>query len=225
MATRTAEISLRKRKTIYLIRHGEIAAQRNSEGNMLLYGDDVQLTDTGRIQIQSLGKKLLSSEYVPTLLVTSPLIRAYQTTEILRSMLDIPVIRDDRLGEEVPQQEINKVLIRDIVSRKWKPDPEEERRGQADGIMRMVSAVKDYTIQYPQDTIGFVSHGDSLRLCLYGLIHGEHHAIPPMGLLFRTNYLDKGEAWKIQLSSDFHIIEKEYIGRPPELWRRGERIS
>lgn len=214
-----------QKKTIYLIRHGEIAAQKDLEGNMLLYGDDVHLSETGQAQVHALGKRLLASGSVPTLIVTSPLIRACQTTEILRNLFDIRVITDDRLGEHAPKEEINKLLIHDIVSCKWRLDPEDERRGMSEIMTHMTDAVEHYTTNYPEDTVAFVSHGDSIRLCLYGLTHGKKCEIPSSEVLFQSDYLDKGEAWKIQLAPDFHFLEKEYIGRPLELWGRGERKS
>jgi len=214
-----------KGNIIYLIRHGEIDAGRDSNGNMLHYGHDVHLSDVGRTQVQTLGKILRKSQHRPTLIVSSPLVRALQTTEILHTMLTVPVIHDQRLGQGEQKNAIDNLLIRDIVSRTWKPDPEEEHDLMMMIVAGMLDAIQEHIQKHPKDIIAYVSHGDHIRLCLYGLIHGIDCRLPSMGVLFRTNYIDKGEARRIQLSPDFHIREKEYIGRPLKLWRRGQRIS
>jgi len=66
---------------VYLIRHG-IAAERGT------YADDQQrpLNDKGRDKTTKVANRMLTNGLKFDLILTSPLIRAYQTTEILQQV-------------------------------------------------------------------------------------------------------------------------------------------
>lgn len=214
-----------KNYSIFLIRHGNIHTRKDADGNVLLYGSEVELTEEGTKQIRSLGDRIVRAGVIPTILVTSPLKRALETTAILRKVFDAKVIEDTRFGEWPAPELIGHITLPDIISRIWKPEKDEEKRQASETMKNTLSAARYYAHIYPKDVIGYVSHGDSLRLMLHGLVYGEKSKVPPMGILFRSNYLDKGEAWKITVSRAFRVRKKEYIGRPLKLWGRGERIS
>lgn len=65
--------------SIYLIRHG-IAAEKGTYA----HDDERPLTEKGRQQTKKVAKKLRSLELNFDLILTSPLVRAIETTEILK---------------------------------------------------------------------------------------------------------------------------------------------
>ncbi|GAB4538859.1 MAG: phosphohistidine phosphatase SixA [Pleurocapsa sp.] len=73
---------------VYLIRHG-IAAERGT------YADDEQrpLVEKGRSKTTKVANKLLSAGLKFDLVLTSPLVRAYQTAEILQQVGLTPKIQ------------------------------------------------------------------------------------------------------------------------------------
>jgi probable phosphoglycerate mutase len=80
---------------LLLIRHGE------SEGNrdrVFTYTPDVPLTPTGRVQARTTAE-FVRDRYRPTLLVSSPFIRARQTAEIIAEVLVLPIGIEDDLRE------------------------------------------------------------------------------------------------------------------------------
>ncbi|WP_449462137.1 histidine phosphatase family protein [Tardisphaera miroshnichenkoae] len=80
----------------YLVRHGE--AQNNVES---LFPDDDEstyhLTEAGRAQATAAGELLKRMK--PTLVVTSPVIRARETAELISAIAEAPLRIDDRLRE------------------------------------------------------------------------------------------------------------------------------
>jgi phosphohistidine phosphatase len=80
--------------TLFLLRHahaGDPARWR---------GDDAvrPLSDKGRRQSERLGRLLAGTGEGPDLLITSPLVRAAETAEIVATALGIPVVTDPRLA-------------------------------------------------------------------------------------------------------------------------------
>ncbi len=82
------------RRTLYLIRHGQTEwnLKRRLQG-----GKDSPLTTLGRQQARAAALSLKAKP--PSLLLASPLGRASKTAEIIAGALDIPIEKDERLGE------------------------------------------------------------------------------------------------------------------------------
>lgn len=81
-------------KKLILVRHGKTA---NNAARLLQGQQDVPLSEVGVLQAQSLAQAL-SKEHID-LIVSSPLIRALKTAEIVNDGRDIPVTVSDDLRE------------------------------------------------------------------------------------------------------------------------------
>lgn len=72
-------------KRLTLVRHGN-AAWKNSQASDF----ERPLTRRGQAEAEALARHLLARQLVPDLLMTSPALRAKQTTEILARELELP---------------------------------------------------------------------------------------------------------------------------------------
>lgn len=75
---------------LYLVRHAEAAPGDPDELR--------PLTQKGRRQARALGKRMLSEDAAPAVILTSPLLRARQTGGELARAFDIESIPDERLA-------------------------------------------------------------------------------------------------------------------------------
>lgn len=206
--------------TVYLIRHGELEYPRNEKGERLLYGPDVPLSEKGKKQIRSLSERLAQEGRTLDILYTSPFRRAVETSEIIASELGLPKpIHDPRFQDIDPGSMVGK-LLDDVISGRLRDYAETH-----EAVMhRMVRGVKE-AVQNNQDTtIGIVSHGDAIRVLLFHLLRPQA-PLPTITELIKDDYLEKGEAWRLVVDSKLRVVEREYIGRPPEVWGKGERKS
>lgn len=80
---------------IFLIRHAESLA--NTQGIYQGQSYDTDLSQLGRLQAWQAAAKLTGRKV--SVLLTSPLKRAYQTAEVIAAALNLSVITDDRLKE------------------------------------------------------------------------------------------------------------------------------
>jgi len=80
---------------IYIVRHGK-AHQDSTSGTDF----DRELMNRGRRQAQWLAEHFAQLDEPPTVLVSSPVVRARQTAEIVAAALKIDVRFDDRLDTE-----------------------------------------------------------------------------------------------------------------------------
>ena len=75
---------------LYLVRHAEAAPGEPDELR--------PLTPEGREQARALGKRMLSEDAAPAVILTSPLLRARETGGELGRMFDIESVPDERLA-------------------------------------------------------------------------------------------------------------------------------
>jgi phosphohistidine phosphatase SixA len=75
---------------LFLVRHAEAAPGEPDELR--------PLTQEGRQQARTLGKRLLSEDAAPAVILTSPLLRARETGAELARTFDIESIPDERLA-------------------------------------------------------------------------------------------------------------------------------
>lgn len=68
---------------VYLCRHGEAV-----DGTELLHDESRYLTSNGRVGVAAVGRGLREHGDVPDLILTSPLVRAVQTAELLAQAVD-----------------------------------------------------------------------------------------------------------------------------------------
>ena len=79
---------------LYIVRHGETLWNKK---NLLQGSADIELTENGRELAGKLGEKLEDISF--DMIFSSPLIRAYETANLIRGHRNIPIIRDERLKE------------------------------------------------------------------------------------------------------------------------------
>lgn len=206
--------------TLYLIRHGELEYPRNAEGQRLLYGPDIPLSEKGKKQIRDVSKRLAQEGRTLDILYTSPFRRAVETSEIIASELGLPKpIYDPRFQDIDPGSMVGE-LLDDVIRGRLRDYAETHE----DVMQRMERGVKEVVHHNQDRTIGIVSHGDAIRVLLFHLLHPQDE-LPPITELIKDDYLEKGEAWRLVVDSKFRVVEREYIGRPPELWGKGKRKS
>jgi phosphohistidine phosphatase len=93
---------------VYFLRHG-IAADRDE-----FQGDDFErpLTDEGCERMQREAKAIAKLQIEPDVIVTSPLVRAKQTAQIVADALklDGKLVEDKRVGENFGVQQLAQIL-------------------------------------------------------------------------------------------------------------------
>lgn len=72
---------------VLLVRHGEALPERSSDSDRVL-------SKQGREETRALGRALLDRGLLPARMVTSPLVRAVQTGEVLTSVLGYQAVLD-----------------------------------------------------------------------------------------------------------------------------------
>ena len=91
---------------LYLLRHG-IAVDRDE-----WKGDDASrpLTDDGRKIMEREAKALAKLDIDPDVILTSPLLRAKQTAQILADRLGMESVEDERLAESFDSARLAEIL-------------------------------------------------------------------------------------------------------------------
>jgi probable phosphomutase (TIGR03848 family) len=161
--------------TVLLVRHGRTTA--NDTGVLAGWTEGVSLDETGQAQVRSLAGRLAP---VPlAAVVTSPLQRCRETTDLLLEGHDLPVHPDDRLGEvrygewsgqelkKLAKQPLWKVVQSHPSAMTFPGEGGESLRGMAD---RAVDAVRDWNSRLGSDkkeaVYAVVSHGDVIKAIL-----------------------------------------------------------
>jgi probable phosphomutase (TIGR03848 family) len=159
--------------TLLLVRHGRTTA--NGAGVLAGWTEGVSLDDTGRAQVTALAARLAP---VPlTAVVTSPLQRCLETTELmLAGRDDVPRHLDERVGEvrygDWSGEKLSK-LAKDPL---WKvvqshPSamtfPGDGGEAMRDMQVRAVTAVREWNAKLGDDAVyAVVSHGDVIKAVL-----------------------------------------------------------
>lgn len=79
---------------LYIVRHGETVWNAQ---NLLQGSTDIELSENGRALAGETGENLEGTHFDK--IYSSPLIRAYETANLIRGHRNIPIIRDERLRE------------------------------------------------------------------------------------------------------------------------------
>ena len=159
--------------TLLLVRHGRTTA--NGAGVLAGWTEGVSLDDVGRQQVTALAARLAP---VPlTAVVTSPLQRCMETTELMLAGRDeVPRHLDDRVGEvrygDWSGEKLSK-LAKDPL---WKvvqshPSamtfPGDGGEAMRDMQVRAVTAVREWNATLGDDAVyAVVSHGDVIKAVL-----------------------------------------------------------
>ncbi len=91
---------------LYVLRHAHAGDSDTWEDD-----DDLRpLTEKGRRQAERLGRLLAAAGIVPDAILTSPLVRARQTAEIVAGLLGTGVRPEARLGEPLDLGDLDAIL-------------------------------------------------------------------------------------------------------------------
>ncbi len=154
------------KKHFYIFRHGQTIW--NAEGRPQGQHEyPVPLTMNGREQAQKLAEKLSGRKI--KLIISSDLLRAQQTGEIVAQILKVPIMFDKRLREvdygilnglyTLEREEVYPDFKRSYQDSKI-PFPEGESLHQV--ALRFIDVIKDICGKYSYRAIGLSSHGHAI---------------------------------------------------------------
>jgi broad specificity phosphatase PhoE len=154
------------------LRHGESVGnvEERFQGQ-----SDFPLTDTGRAQARALAERWLKSGVKFDLAVTSPLVRAKETAQIIAGVLDIPLEEDPIWMER--DNGLMSGLTREEVEERFPPpdfrtpyDPfGESGEGDWELFLRAGKAVHEL-IKRPAGKYLIVTHGGLLNKVMYAIL-------------------------------------------------------
>jgi broad specificity phosphatase PhoE len=189
--------------TAILMRHGETAW--NKQGRVM-GRHPVELTDHGRAQVAATAQ--FASSIKPDLIVTSPLVRARQSAEILAAGLGGVEIVEEADIAEVLYGRWEGMTYHELIDDEhyitYRKSPIEHPTPGGETIpevqARGVAAVMRTIEQHPGKRVIFVSHGDIVRtvLCHFLKVELQH---------FHRIRVDNAALSAIQLAGEFAEIK------------------
>jgi broad specificity phosphatase PhoE len=196
--------------TFVFLRHGESVG--NVEARWQGQSDYV-LTEKGRAQAQALAKRWKSESVKFNLIITSPLVRAKETAEIIASALDAkleldPILMERHIGEMegLTAEEVRKKPHPPFVT------PYDPIGGEGEGdwalFLRAGQALHALVRRAPGSYL-IVSHGGLLNQLMNAIIGIAPH-VDPSGVRFRfentafarVNYFPHQHRWAIDAVND-----------------------
>ena len=152
--------------SLTLIRHGQTDWNK---ANLMQGVTDIPLNDTGREQARTTGKKLAEMGLDFTVLVSSPLSRAYETAQLVGEHFDLQVDKTypelveraygDGEGLDIPAPERR-------APERYYPNVESERDLYIRAVRVLRQIVRDYAERGGEQKIIAVSHGSLIRRAL-----------------------------------------------------------
>ncbi|WP_053376383.1 histidine phosphatase family protein [Paenibacillus sp. FJAT-27812] len=150
---------------IGLVRHGK--TDWNAEGK--IQGQtDIPLNNEGIAQAKALAERLSGEKRIWDAVVSSDLLRAYATAQIIAEKLELPLLDSDPRLRERYFGEIEGTKEQERHARWGK-----EWRNVAEGVepdadvrARGISALKQWQLEYPDRNLLVVSHGSFLAQLL-----------------------------------------------------------
>lgn len=206
---------------IYLIRHGEPKIGSNAEGELVLYGPEVPLSEEGEEGVQLLANKLKSSSL--EVLYTSHYPRARKTADIIGETLKIPVIEHAKLYDVFTPGWVGETFKRfgELGRNMYVLPPRSEDQETWEDLMnRMIVAYEDIAGKsQDKKTVGIVGHGDPLSGLIYYIKTGQK---PEVYEKVHHEYIARTEACKMILDPNGVVYEFiAGVGSP----KSGERLS
>lgn len=151
---------------IYLIRHGQ--TDWNLEGRFQ-GREDIALNDTGIRQAVECGLALKGEQIEA--IITSPLIRARKTAEIIADIIGVKQVIVD---EAIIERDFKKVSGMTPKEREsfYASGEKDDKEPREQLIRRMMSSIRRYAQQFYNHNIIMVSHGASINSVLSVLSNG-----------------------------------------------------
>ena len=153
-------------RRFYLLRHGQ--TDSNLSGIIQGQSIDVPLNEEGIEQSQKIAELLKGHV---SRIISSDLLRAYQTARIIGDILEVEIETDKRLREmNYGSWEGNFLdeLMKTPEGRVWIENPSKWRIENSESVLdvqnRIIQAIKEYVQRY--DNLLFVSHGVTISAFL-----------------------------------------------------------
>lgn len=199
--------------TVYLIRHGEVDYKINDQGERLIYGPNTRLSEEGITQITHLAEKLEQTGIKFKAIYTSPYARTKDSALIIAKRLGVSkIIEEKNLRDIWAPGWVGKTILElqaiggDIYS---VPALSEDQETLAQMVDRITECINGIIHQEQSHTIGIVSHGDPTRVFIDKLCYPDRGTV---NITRDSNYLGKGQAWKLVFDESFILIERKLIG-------------
>jgi len=210
VAQKLTEIS-GPRGVALLMRHGQTAWNRQGR---VMGRNPVELSDEGRAQVQAAARSAIPLK--PDLIVTSPLVRARQSAEIVLAELGgaVEIVEEPAISEVLYGRWEGKTyheLIHDEYYINYRKAPVEHPTPGGETIAgvqaRGVKAILDAVSAHPGLRILFVSHGDIIRtvLCHFMRLEVQY---------FDRLRIDNAALSAIQIAGDF--AELKFLNLLPD---------
>lgn len=158
--------------TFYLVRHGEAENNVRNILNSAPIKKEYSLTERGKNQVQKTAKYL--SAVGADLLMSSPILRAKETAEIISDATGLPVIIDDRLWE-VKMGNFNNKNQEEMLNKypepemRLAPDAEDKMESFIQVRSRLDILLEELKEHHSGEKIILVSHSDPLEQ-LHGIL-------------------------------------------------------
>ncbi len=152
---------------IYLIRHGQ--TDWNLQGRFQ-GREDIELNETGIMQANNCGKAIKDQSFQAV--ITSPLVRARKTAEIIAGHVKAKELVID---ENITERDFKKVSGMTPQEREafYASGEQDDKEPWEDLCSRMLRSVKRYAKKYYGHNIIMVSHGASINSVLSALSNGK----------------------------------------------------
>jgi broad specificity phosphatase PhoE len=202
------------------LRHGESVG--NAESRWQGQSDYV-LTEKGRAQASALAKRWKSERVKFDLIISSPLVRAKETSEIIASHLNVEIELDSLLLERhIGEME---GLTAEEVRKKPHPayvTPYDPIGGEGEGdwalFLRAGQALHDLVQRVPGNYL-IVSHGGLLNQLMHAIVGIAPH-VDPSGVRFRFEntafarviYYPYQHRWSIDALNDYTHLKPPKLG-------------
>jgi len=152
---------------IYLIRHGQ--TDWNLEGRFQ-GREDIMLNATGIAQAKECGQALAGEAFKAV--ITSPLIRARKTAEIIAEIVQA---EDFIVDDAITERDFKAVsgMTKEEREAFYASGGIDDKEPFEDVCNRMIGSIKKYGLRYYDNNIIMVSHGASINSVLWVLSGGE----------------------------------------------------
>jgi len=187
--------------TIYLIRHGEVEFKYNKDGEKMIYGPNVHLSQSGIKQIKELAEIISKDETNITLLYSSPFERTIETAKILSNKLNIKKIIIEKELSDIYTKGQEKIPMRLL-------DSFHHQETINKLSIRIVRAINQILSFNQGKTFAIICHGDPIRVYVDKLFFPRNKTPDNSRDQY---YLGKGEAWRLEFNEKKQLINHKLI--------------
>ncbi len=163
-------------KRVYFVRHGE--SELNANGSWI--GDSKGLTETGKLQVFELIKKIKGIKF--DIVISSKIKRAVETSEIIKKDIKKDIIFSELFNERVwPSQQTglakddpeSKKMQRDIWDNFSDPDYRHSDEENFSDLKIRIKKAFELLEQLDNENILVITHGFTLRIILAYAVMGD----------------------------------------------------